>query len=85
MSNHISNMVSGDLTDAQIEALCKYHDDPEKYPKYKAINIAVQNMLRVIRDNCPRCAGRTTALQTVLMVRMQANAAIALDGVEATE
>jgi hypothetical protein len=82
MSNHISNLISGELTDAQIEALCSYHDNPEKYPKYKAIKEATKEMLRVIRDNCPICAGRTRALQTVLMVRMEANATIALDGVE---
>ena len=81
--NHISNVVSGDLTDEQITALSKYHNDPAKDLRYAAVREATEHMMRVIRDNCPRCAGRTTALQTVLMVRMQANATIALEGVEA--
>jgi hypothetical protein len=84
-NNHLSNVISGDLTDAQIEALSKYHWDQFKQPRYDAVRIATENMLKVIRDNCPRCAGRTRALQTCLELRMMANATIALEGVEVDE
>lgn len=78
---HISNLISGDdLTDAQIYELHQYHDDPSKNEKYDNVRRCCMAMMRVVIDNCPRCADRTRALNAIRDVRMLANSAIALDG-----
>jgi hypothetical protein len=68
------------LTDAQIEDMFTYHDDPAKIPAYAAINEAAKELARAIRDACPVCADASAAIRLVREARMTANAAIALDG-----
>ena len=68
------------LTDAQIEDMFTYHNDPAKIPAYAAINEAAKALARAIRDACPVCADPSAAIRLVREARMTANAAIALDG-----
>jgi hypothetical protein len=82
MKTHISNLISGDLNDAQIAELCKYHNDPNKTQIYEAINEATKAYLSLVVKLVPRSAQRTIAIQNMLLVRMQLNAAVALPMVE---
>jgi hypothetical protein len=68
------------FTDAQIDDMFTYHDDPAKVGKYQAINEAAKVLFRTIRDNCPPSADQSAAFRLVREARMTANAAIALDG-----
>ncbi len=77
---HYSNMIGHEYMDKEIiQELNKYHDDPSKQGKYDAIRSTCDALMNAIVDNCPHCADRTTALQTVRLARMWANSSIALD------
>jgi len=73
-------MAFSKLTDAQIDDMFTYHDDPAKVPAYQAINEAAKQFARAIRDHCPLSADSSAAIRLVREARMTANAAIALDG-----
>ena len=68
------------FTDAQLDDMFTYHDDPEKAPRYGAINEAAKAFARAIRDNTKPCADQSAAIRQVREARMTANAAVALDG-----
>ena len=63
-----------------LDAIFTYHDDPAAVPKYEAIRAAAKAFAVVIIDNAPECADRSVALRGVREVVMNANAAIALQG-----
>ena len=61
--------------------LFRYHAPNEMtIPKYAAINQAAKNFAEVILQNCPPCADRSGAINTIRVARMIANAAVALNG-----
>lgn len=65
----------------QLEELFKYHSPTaEQIPKYQAINEAAKAFAKVVFDNCPASADRTTAIREIRSARMWANASVALDG-----
>ena len=75
---HPSNDMSG--TPESLEALFTYHaptgDQPERYTR---INDAAKYFAKVVAENCPPCADRTTAIRLIRNARMTANSAIALE------
>jgi hypothetical protein len=80
---HLSDIVAkGDLQSTQVEGLNEYHADPKKDILYKNIRKSCTNIIYTILDNCPECDDRVQAIQLVRRVRMMANSAIALEGVE---
>jgi hypothetical protein len=48
--------------------------------RFIAVAKACENAARVIVENVPACADRTTAIRHLVDARMNANMAIALDG-----
>jgi hypothetical protein len=67
-------------TDAQIDDMFTYHDDPAKVPHYQAVNDAAKAFFKVVQDHCPESADRSAAFRMIRESRMTANMAIALDG-----
>ena len=78
---HVSNEIGRqkEFSDEFVKDLNAYHDDSSKEKKYAEVREACELLFKVVANNCPQCADRTTALQTVRLVRMWANSAIALD------
>jgi hypothetical protein len=68
------------FTDAQLDDMFTYHDDPAKVPKYQAINEAAKAFAKAVIANTSPCADQTSAIRKIRDARMWANAAIALDG-----
>jgi len=68
------------FSDAQIEDMFTYHNDPEKVGHYRAINQAAIILFKTIQDHCPDSPDRSAAFRMVREARMTANAAIALGG-----
>lgn len=52
----------------------------EDLPKYEAINQAARDFAAAIIAHVPMCGDQQSALRHVRMARMEANAAITLDG-----
>jgi hypothetical protein len=58
-----------------------YHSPtPDMVPKFAAVQKATIALGQAILDNCPQCADRSTAMRKLREARMDANAAIALNG-----
>lgn len=63
-----------------LDQVFTYHNDPAAIPKYQAIRDAAKVFAQVVLDNAPDCADRTVALRGIRETVMNANAAIALNG-----
>jgi hypothetical protein len=79
--SHPSDLLN-ELDAESIEHLNKYHDHPSKNGKYAAVRSASSLLMRIIAKNCPPCADRIAAINSVRLARMWANSAIALEQVE---
>lgn len=81
VTSHVSNDIGRqkEFSDEFVKDLHAYHNDPTKEKKFAEVRAACEFLFKVVAENCPQCADRTTALQTVRLVRMWANSAIALD------
>lgn len=53
---------------------------PEMIPKFQAVRDALIYASKVILENVPECADRSVALRKLREARMDANAAISLNG-----
>lgn len=66
------------FTEEEIENNFTYHapkgDQTERYEK---INEAAKNFAKVVKEVTPDCADQTVAIRSIMLARMQANAAIA--------
>lgn len=73
-----------ELNDAEqqfLDDVFSYHaPEPEQIPKYNALREGAKAFARVIMENCPSCADRSTAIRKVREAVMTANAAVALKG-----
>lgn len=64
-----------------LDHVFKYHAPrADQLPKFAAVTEAAKVFAQVIEENVPDCADRSVALRKVREARMDANAAIALDG-----
>lgn len=64
-----------------LQEIFTYHKPGlEQLPKYEAVRNAGLCFAQVIIGNVPECADRTVALRKIREVVMDANAAIALNG-----
>lgn len=66
---------------AEIEDIFSYHPPtPEQRATYELINAAFIGCAQVIAAHMPEGPGRTAAIRALANARMQANAAVALEG-----
>lgn len=64
-----------------VAELFKYHPPtPTTLPKFAAINQAAKNFAEVVLANCPGGQARVNAVESIVLARMLANQAIALNG-----
>lgn len=69
------------MTEEQIVNIFSYHSPtPEQAAVYAIINEAFQHTAKVINRYMPPGAGATVAIRKLSEARMQANAAVALQG-----
>lgn len=52
---------------------------PEKAKRYEIIAMGCEAFMRIILENAPDCADRSTALRCVREARMWANASVAIE------
>lgn len=71
----------GQVNKSNVDDVMTYHKPTdEQLPKYAAVKEAITHAANVIIDNVPECADRTVAIRKLREARMDANAAIALNG-----
>lgn len=71
----------GQVDTSNVEDVMTYHaPTPDQLPKYAAVKEAITACAKVILEVVPQCADRTVALRKLREARMDANAAIALNG-----
>jgi hypothetical protein len=71
----------GQVDGTNLEEVMTYHPaTAEQAIKYIAVRDAAVAMGKVILEHVPQCADRTVALRKLRECRMDANAAIALNG-----
>ena len=71
----------GFVTKDNVETIFTYQKPREdQLPKFDAVREALVVAAKAILDNCPACADTSAALRKLREARMDANAAIALDG-----
>ena len=69
------------MTDQQIEDIFSYHSPTSEQSRiYQEINEAFQRTAKIINKLMPAGAGATVAIRKLSEARMQANAAVALEG-----
>jgi len=68
------------LTEADIQQIFTFHDDPAKIPNYKNVRQAAMDFALVVIDNTPSCPDQSVAIRKIREAVMMANAAIALNG-----
>ena len=80
--NLANEVASRPMTIEEIVAeLFKYHPPTERtLPKFAAINQAAKNFAEVVLANCPGGPARVNAVDFIVLARMMANQAIALNG-----
>lgn len=79
MTGHASNKI----TLANVGEVFKYHaPNPSQIVSYQQIRDSARATARVILDHCPDCADRSAALRNLRECVMNANASIALSGIE---
>jgi hypothetical protein len=72
---------AGILSKEDVDSMFTYHSPKEgQNAAYAAINEASKHLVEVIIRECPNCPDRTTAIRTVRLARMWANAGIACEG-----
>lgn len=71
----------GQVNKQNVEQVFTYHSPtPAQRVRFAVVRDALINCANVILDHVPECADRTVSLRKLREVRMDANAAIALDG-----
>ena len=64
-----------------LDEVMTYHPPTEEQiPKYQRVKEAIAEAIKAVIFNCPECADRTVAIRKLREARMDANAAIALNG-----
>lgn len=65
-------------TSSDLENWFTYHaPTPDQVDKYSSIRIAAKSFAKIVMDNCPPGADRTTAIRKIREAVMTANASIA--------
>jgi hypothetical protein len=71
----------GEVNGGNVQTVFTYHTaTQEQELKFRAVRDAVIHLAQTILNNVPDCADRTSAIRKLRECRMDANAAIALDG-----
>ena len=72
----------GAVTEENVDEIMTYHPPPSeaRAAKHKTVNAAAEVFARVLLEQCPECADRSSAIRAVREARMWANSAIALRG-----
>lgn len=75
---------SNKVTIENLKEVVYWHKpNAESIKKFETIAKASEEYMKVILENAPDCADRSTALRSVREARMWANAAVSLDPVNA--
>lgn len=73
-----------EVTPENLDDVFSYHSPSGTQPeRFLAISRAMKEAARAILENVPRCPDRTRAINALRDARMLANAAVALEHVEA--